>query len=91
MAPRDAGAAEWAPGERAVLSMLPIARPDLKLRRETVYLLTECAGLPTTALDNVLCAGDVDLDALAEAGALRVVLTDHNVLSPAYRHLESVR
>ena len=71
--------------------MLPIARPDLKLRRETVYLLTECAGLPTTALDNVLCAGDVDLDALAEAGALRVVLTDHNVLSPAYRHLESVR
>ncbi len=60
--------------EPAYIPLINIPREDYKLRTEAVYLFDSVGVKP----EQLLFAGDVDLDALHAAGKLQLILIDHN-------------
>lgn len=87
----------WSLGQPAVISMLTMRRDDLKLRSETMVLLRDEAGLGTADFENMVFAEDMSvgddgdiLGLLGDAGALDVVLTDHNQVCAQFSHLGKV-
>lgn len=60
--------------EPAYVALINIPREDYKLRTEAVYLFESVGVKP----EQLLFAGDVDLDRLHAAGKLQLILIDHN-------------
>ncbi len=66
-----------APGTPPVVPVVNCPRADFALRTEAVYLFATLG----VDVDALLFIDEIDLDALHQAGRLRLTLVDHNILS----------